>query len=188
MHDAQGARVMAKAMGINPDQDLVFVATGNAANSFAALQGGTVGAAMLSIPFNLKAEDMGYRSLGNVADYMRTPFAGLGVSDGKIKSNPGQVKRMIRATLRGMEFTQEAANQERLIAYAMDDFQLDRKTAEASYREILKAFTKDGMTTEDAVRQEVEFFREQAKIKAQVSIGQVVDYGFLKEVLAGMKP
>ena len=185
--DAQGARVMAKALGINPEQDLVFIATGNAANSFAALHGGAVAAAMLSIPFNFKAEAMGYRSLGNMGDYVRTPFTGLGASDGKIKSNPGQIKRVIRATLRGMDFAKELANQERVVAYMMEDFQLDRKTTEDSYREVIKTFAKDGVTTEDAVRSEIEFIREQAKIKGQVSIGQVVDYGLLREVLAGMK-
>lgn len=185
--DAQGARAMAKAQGVNPDQDLVFLVTGNAANSFAALQGGGVGAAMLSIPFNFKAEGMGFRSLGNTADYLRTPFTGLGGSEAKLKSNPNQVKRMIRATLQGMDFTKDPANQDRVIEYMMEDFKIDRKTAEGSYREIVKALTKDGTTPEDAVRSEIESIREQAKIKGQVPVSQLVDYGLLKEVLAGMK-
>ena len=185
--DALGARAMAKATGINPDQDLVFMATGNAANSFAALQGGSVAAAMLSLPFNFKAEGLGYRSLGNMADYVRTPFTGLGAGDGKIKSNPSQIKRVIRATLQGMEFAKDAANQERVIAYMMEDFQLDRKTTEASYREIIKTFAKEGMTTEDGVRSDIDSIRDQVKLKGQVPIGQVVDYGLLKEVLAGVK-
>lgn len=185
--DAQGARAMARAQGVNPDKDIVFIATGSAANSLAALQGGAVGAAMLSLPFNFKAEAMGYRSLGNIGDYLRIPFIGLGGSEAKLKSNPQQVKRMIRATLLGMDFAKEPANRERVVEYMMQDFQLDRKTTEDSYREIVKAFTKDGTTPEDAVRSEVEFIRAQAKIKGQVSVGQVVDYGLLKEVLAGMK-
>ena len=183
--DALGARAMAKATGLNPDQDLAFMATGNAANSFAALQGGSVAAAMLSLPFNFKAEGLGYRNLGNMADYVRTPFTGLATGDGKIRSNPGQIKRAIRATLQGMEFAKDAANQERVIAYMKEDFQLDRKTTEVSYREIVKTFAKEGMTTEDAVRSEIDSMREQAKLKGQVPIGQVIDYGLLREVLAG---
>jgi ABC-type nitrate/sulfonate/bicarbonate transport system substrate-binding protein len=118
---------------------------------------------------------------------MRTPFAGIGVSDTKLRSNPSQVKRMIRATFRGMDYTKEPGNLERVIAYMMEEFKLDRRTAELSYREIIKAFTKDGTSPDDAVRAEVEFLRTQTKIKGQVPIGQLVDYTLLKEVLADVK-
>jgi ABC-type nitrate/sulfonate/bicarbonate transport system substrate-binding protein len=185
--DAVGARVMAKTAGLNPDQDLVFVASGSTANAFAALQGGAVAAALLSIPFNFKGEEMGYRSVGNVADYLRTALAGLATSDARIKSHTGQVKRMIRATLRGMDFARDPANQEKVITYIMEDFQLDRKTAEASLREIVKNYSKDGTTSDEAVRSDIEFMREQAKLKGSVATAQVLDYRPLREVLGDMR-
>ena len=185
--DAVGARVMAKAAAMNPDQDIVLIAAGNTANAFAALHGGAAAAAMLSIPFNFKAEELGYRSLGNVADYLRTVLAGLGTSDARIKSNPAQVKRTIRASLRGMDFARDPANHEKIVSFIMEDFQLNRKTAEASLGEIVKNYSKDGTTTDDAVRTDIELMREQAKLKTAVPLAQVVDYSLLKEVLAEMK-
>ena len=185
--DAVGARAMAKAAGMNPEQDLTIIAAGSTANAFAALQGGAAAAALLSIPFNYKAEDLGYRSLGNVADYLRTVLAGLGTSDSRIKSNPAQVKRVVRATLRGMDFARDPANQEKVIPFIMEDFQLDRKTAEASLREIVKNLSKDGTTADEAVRGDIDFIREQNKLKTAIPLGQVVDYGILKEVLGEMK-
>jgi NitT/TauT family transport system substrate-binding protein len=185
--DAVGARAMAKSAGMNAEQDLTIIAAGSTANAFAALQGGAAAAALLSIPFNFKAEDLGYRSLGNVADYLRTVLAGLGTSDARIKSNPAQVKRMLRATLRGMDFARDPANHEKVISFIMEDFQLDRKTAEASLREIVKNFSKDGTTADEAVRGDIDFIREQNKLKTAIAFGQVVDYGLLKEVLGEMK-
>jgi NitT/TauT family transport system substrate-binding protein len=185
--DAVGARAMAKAAGMNAEQDLTIIAAGSTANAFAALQGGAAAAALLSIPFNFKAEELGYRSLGNVADYVRTVLAGLGTSDARIKSNPAQVKRMIRATLRGMDFARDPANPDKVIPFIMEDFQLDRKTAEASLREIVKNFSKEGTTADEAVRGDIDFIREQNKLKTAIPLGQVVDYGILKEVLAEMK-
>ena len=125
--DAVGARVMAKASGLNPDQDLVFIASGSTANALAALHGGSAAAALLSIPFNFKAEELGYRSLGNVADYLHTVLAGLGTSDVRIKSNPAQVKRAIRATLRGMDFARDPANQEKIIPLSWRTFRSSAK-------------------------------------------------------------
>ena len=185
--DALGARAMAKAAGMNAEQDLIYVASGNTANAFAALHGGAAAAALLSIPFNFKAEELGYRSLGNVADYLRTVLAGLGTSDARIKANPAQVKRTIRAALRGMDFARDPANHEKVIPFIMEDFQLDRKTAESSLREIVKNYAKDGITADDAVRGDIDFIREQNKIKAPIALGQVLDYTLLKEVLAELK-
>jgi ABC-type nitrate/sulfonate/bicarbonate transport system substrate-binding protein len=185
--DAVGARAMAKAAGMSPEQDLTIIAAGSTANAFAALQGGAAAAALLSIPFNYKAEELGYRSLGNVADYLRTVLAGLGTSDSRIKSNPAQVKRMVRATLRGMDFARDPANQEKVIPFIMEDFQLDRKTAEASLREIVKNLSKDGTTADEAVRGDIDFIREQNKLKTAIPLSQVVDYGILREVLGEMK-
>jgi ABC-type nitrate/sulfonate/bicarbonate transport system substrate-binding protein len=123
----------------------------------------------------------------NAVDYLQSPFAGLGVTDAKMKSNPAQVKRMIRATLKAMEFTRDPANQEKVAGLLMEDFKLDRKTAGLSLRDILKAFTKDGTTSEDAVKIEIKEIREQAKIKAEIPVSQLVDYKLLQEVLAEMR-
>src|SRR6476469_7123278 len=177
------AKVMARAHGVNPDKDLTFISTGDVANSLAALQSGTADVAMLSIPFNFRAEELGFRNLGNAVDYLQSPFAGLGATDAKMKSNPAQVKRMIRATLKGMEFTKDPTNQEKVAGLLMDEFKLDRKTAGLSLREIIKAFTRDGTTSEDAVKVEIKEIREQAKIKAEIPISQLVDYKLLEEVL-----
>ena len=181
------ARVMARAHGLNPDKDLIFIATGDAATSLTALQSGAVDVAMLSVPFNFKAEELGFRNLGNAVDYLRTPFAGLGASDAKLKSNPGQVKRMIRATLKGMEYTKDTANQERVIGLLIDEFKLDRKTAALSLQEIVRAFTSDGTMPEDAVKAEIKEIREQAKLKTEIPVSQVLDYKLLMEVLAELK-
>ncbi|MSP38196.1 MAG: hypothetical protein EXR70_06870 [Deltaproteobacteria bacterium] len=185
--DALGARAMAKAAGMNGEQDLTFISAGSTANALAALQAGSAAAAMLSIPFNLKADELGYRSLGNAADFLRTVLSGLGTSDARIKNNPAQVKRTIRAALRGIDFARDPANQDKIIAYIMEDFQLDKKTAEASLREIVKNYSIDGTTAEEAVRADIEFVREQNKLKTAVPLTQVLDYSLLKEVLAENK-
>ena len=180
------AKVMARARGLDPD-DLVFIATGDVANSLAALQSGAADVAMLSIPFNFKAEELGFRNLGSAVDYLQTPFAGVAAAEAKIKVNPVQVKRMIRATLKSMEYTKDPANQERVTGLLMDEFKLDRRTAALSLKEIIKVFTKNGTTPEDAVKTEIKEIREQAKLKGEIPTSQLVDYKLLEEVLAERK-
>jgi hypothetical protein len=94
---------------------------------------------------------------------------------------------MIRATLKGIESTKDLANQEKVTGLLMDEFKLDRKTAALSLREIVKVFTRDGMIPEDAVKAEIKEIREQAKLKGDIPVSQLVDYRLLEEILAEMK-
>jgi ABC-type nitrate/sulfonate/bicarbonate transport system substrate-binding protein len=140
--DAVAVQAMARAQGLNPEKDFTFVATGSGANVLAALQGGSVVAGVLPLPFNFRAEAMGFRNLGNTVEYVKAPSNGIGTSNAKLRSNPEQVRRMIRATLKTLDFTTAPANQDQVIAYMMEDFKIDRKTAELSHREIIKALPR----------------------------------------------
>jgi ABC-type nitrate/sulfonate/bicarbonate transport system substrate-binding protein len=121
--DAVAVQAMARAQGLNPDKDCTFVATGSGANVLAALQGGSVVAGVLPRPFNFRAEAMGFRNLGNTVEYVKAPSNGIGTSNAKLRSNPEQVRRMIRATLKTLDFTTAPANQDQVIAYMIGGFQ-----------------------------------------------------------------
>ena len=136
----------------------------------------------------MSGSSTGYHSLGNVADYLRTVLVGLGAADARIKSNPAQVKRMVRATLRGVDFARDPAHQDKVIPFIMEDFQLDRKKRGGVLaRDRKNFFSKEGATADEAVRGDIDFIREQNKLKTAIPLGQVMDYGILKEVLAEMK-
>ena len=94
---------------------------------------------------------------------------------------------MIRATLKGMEFTKDPANQERVTGLLIDEFKLDRKTAALSLKEIIKVFTKDGTIPDDPIKAEIKEIREQAKLKGEIPVSQLVDYKLLEGVLAETK-
>ena len=185
--DAYAARAMAAAHGINPDRDLTFIATGETANAMAALKAGTVRGALLSIPWNYKAEEMGFHSLGGTADYVSIPFIGLVAADAKLKFGLDQVKRMIRATLKAMAYMRNPASQRDVIGFLREDFRLDQRTADLSYREIIRALTEDGTVSDAAMKNQLDLIRTQGKINGEIPAAQVLDYGPLKEALTEMK-
>lgn len=117
---------------------------------------------------------------------MRTPFAGVGATLAKVKSNPDQVKRMLRGTLKSLEFTVNPANREKVLGLIMEEFKLHRQQAERALTESLRAFSKDGIMPDDAVKAEIEDLRQRLRLKGEISISQLVDYTLLKEVLAEM--
>jgi len=183
---AFAAIAMARAHGVDA-KELTIVSVGTVANALATLQSGSADVAILSVPFNFKAEELGFRNLGSAVDYMQTPFAGVAATEAKIKSNPGQVKRMLRSTLKSLQQTKEPANRERVIGLIVKEFNMDGKTAARSLDETLRALSDTGIMPDDAVKAEVEELQKRLKLKGEVPVSKLVDYSFLKEVLAEMK-
>lgn len=184
---AFAAIAMARAHGVDPAKELIIVSVGTVSVALAALQSGSADVAILSIPFNFKAEELGFRNLGSAVDYMQTPFAGVGATEAKIQSNPGQVKRMLRATLKGLQQTKDPANRERVIDLIMKEFNMDGKTAARALDQSMKALSDTGIMPDHALKAEIEELQKRLKLKGEVPVGKLVDYILLKEVLDEMK-
>jgi ABC-type nitrate/sulfonate/bicarbonate transport system substrate-binding protein len=184
---AFAAIAMARAHGVDPAKDFVIVSVGTVPTALAALQSGSADVAILSLPFNFRAEELGFRNLGSAVDYMQSPFAGVAATDSKIKSSPSQVKRMLRATLKSVQQTKDPANRERVIKFIAKEFNMDGKTSARSLDETVKALSDTGIMPDDAVKSEVEELQKRLKTKTQVPVNQMVDYSFVKDALAEMK-
>ena len=90
--------------GINPDKDVLTLAVGGSGERLAALTAGTVDATPLDVAYVEKAEKLGMVSVLFLGDVVNIRLGGFGVSTEKIRKNPSQIVRMIRATLKGVRF------------------------------------------------------------------------------------
>lgn len=94
--------------GLDPRQDVSILALGlSDSERLAALQAGVVDAIIIGVPENIRATKLGHRELVFVGDLIQFPFNGFGSSDKKIRENPDEVLRMVRATLRALVFLSE---------------------------------------------------------------------------------
>ncbi|MGH7926546.1 MAG: ABC transporter substrate-binding protein, partial [Candidatus Binatia bacterium] len=93
-----------KDAGMDPDRDVIFIAVGGSSARLAALQAGTVDATPLDVAFVEQIDKVGLSNFLYFGDVVDLPLGGLAVSAEKIKSNPEQIKRMVRATLKGLRF------------------------------------------------------------------------------------
>ena len=184
---AFAAIAMARAHGVDPVKDFVLVSVGTVSTALAALQTGSADVAILSLPFNFKAEEAGFRNLGSAVDYMQSAFAGVAATESKMKSNPSQVKRMLRATVKSVQQTKDPANRERVIKLIAKEFNMDANTAARSLDEATKALSDTGIMPDDAVKSELEELQKRLKAKTQMPTTRLVDYSLLKEALAEMK-
>jgi ABC-type nitrate/sulfonate/bicarbonate transport system substrate-binding protein len=117
------------------------------------------------------------------ADHIEFPQNGFGTSVRKIKENPDEVQRMVRATLRGLMFVAESKNKEASLDITMKTWGIkNRAMASEMYDYMTKAMLRDGSINMAGLQALVDQQRESAKITEPVSAAQVIDYSFVEKV------
>ncbi len=170
-----------KQIGLEPGKDVsVLQMSGNAASRFAVLESGVVDASLLSVPENIIAHERGYNELLFLGDVVEFPQNGFGTSEKRIRENPDEVYRMVRATLRGLQFIWDKNNQEAVTSILMKQWKVnDRKMAAEMARQVNRVLTKDAYVKPESVQVLVDLARESAKVTRPVNAMDVVDYSFL---------
>jgi ABC-type nitrate/sulfonate/bicarbonate transport system substrate-binding protein len=153
---------------------------GSAAGRFAVLESGVVDASLLSVPENIIALEKGYNELIFLGDIVHFAQNGFGTSEKKIRENPDEVYRMVRATLRGLQFVWDKNNQEAVTDIMMKQWKVsDRKMAAAMSKQVTRVLTKDANVKPESVQELIDTQRENAKVTKPISVADVVDYSFL---------
>jgi NitT/TauT family transport system substrate-binding protein len=177
------ARLAAKHFGLDPDRDVVILTMGGGDSArLAALESGIADATILSVPISIVAVEKGYRDLFFLGEIARFPQTGFGTSDKKIKENPDEVLRMVRATLRGLMFTWDESNRDAILDIIMKRLKIDdRRFAAEVFRLRTRGLTRDASVRPDGVQALIDMQRESSKVTRPVPIAQVIDYSFVEK-------
>jgi NitT/TauT family transport system substrate-binding protein len=168
---------------LEPGRDVsVLPMGGSAASRFAVLESGVVDASLLSVPENIIALEKGYNELIFVGDIVQFAQNGFGTSEKKIKENPDEVYRMVRATLRGLQFVWDKNNREAITDIMMKQWKVnDRKMAAEMSKHVTRVLTKDAGVSSESVQVLIDSQRENAKVTRPVTVADVVDYSFVEK-------
>jgi NitT/TauT family transport system substrate-binding protein len=167
--------------GLEPGRDVSLLPMGgSAASRYAVLETGVVDASFLSVPENIIALEKGYNEIVFAGDVVEFPQNGFGTSEKKIRENPDEVYRMVRATLRGLQFIWDRNNQEAVINVLMKQWKVnDRKMAAEMSKQVSRVLTKDATVKPESVQVLIDLARESAKVTKPVTVADVVDYSFV---------
>jgi ABC-type nitrate/sulfonate/bicarbonate transport system substrate-binding protein len=171
-------------LGINSNE-VKFVASGGDAGRLAALQNGLVDAALLNPAAAARAEKLGFRVIARSYDLFTFPYAGLGMTNKKLAEKPAEVKRVLRALIRGSRFMRE--NRDETIQVLSDWAKIDRQSAADYYDATWKTFSPDGSIPEKGLRLVIEDAKSALKLHRDVAFAEVADDSLVKEVQRDMK-
>lgn len=172
-------RMMLKHYGLDPDRDVKFLATGTVDTRFAALKQGLTVATAGSTPVDYLGKKMGYVVLARAYDLFSYPNTGLVASVKKIKENPDQLKRVIRAGIRANRYLHQ--NRDGTILAIMQWMKVDRETAAATYDGSAKSFNEDGSVSDAGLRIAIDEAKKASNITRDIAIGEIADFTVLRE-------
>ncbi len=167
--------------GLEPGRDVsVLPMGGTAAGRFAVLESGVVDASLLSVPENIIAMEKGYNELIFLGDIVKFAQNGFGTSEKKIRENPDEVYKMVRATLRGLQFVWDKKNQDAVTDIMMKQWRVtDRKMAAEMAKQVTRVLTKDANVDPASIQELIDSQRENAKVSKPMTVADVVDYRFV---------
>ena len=173
------AKFILKHYGLDPDRDVVYrvVDTGT---RIAAMLSGTIDSSMMDYGEAFRAKKAGLKLLVNAADLHGLIAGGLAVNLKKLKEQPDQVRRMLKAMAQALRYIQE--NPEGTQQVMMSWLKLDREMAADIYQMAKNNYTKNGMVDEPTLNALVTAMLAEAGIK-NMAPSQLVDFTLLQQAL-----
>jgi NitT/TauT family transport system substrate-binding protein len=173
------ARMMLEGSGIDPDKETKLVAFGSDGARFAALKEGLVEAAIIAPPADAQARKLGLNVLARANDLFKFPHIGLGTTNKKLKENPQEVVRVIRAFVKANRFVRD--NRQEAINILIDWGRTQKEDAVASYDSTWQVFSPDGAMPDEGMRLVIDDAQKALKATRTFAINEVADAGPLRE-------
>ena len=169
-----GALVVLEHLGVDP-KEVSIVNIGNSSLRLAALKFKKIDATILDTAFVRKAEEFGFKRLVSLADLGEIPSTGLVVTTTKLKKQPDQIRRVVRATLKGTNYFKE--NRGEMISFITKKLAVDTKEAEELFQLGVKVFSSNGRISDEGLS--VLLRQRDPKRQLLIKPSDVVDWSFL---------
>ena len=156
-----------------------LLAIGATGARIAAMEKNLAQGSLMPPPSNVMMENQGYRLLGNTAEIVAHPIAGLGTHESKIKTQPEMIKRALRAALKGLLFVRNNRGETQRIVTAWTN--IDEKDAARVYDLSKAGFSANGLLTDEDLGIEWGFIQQETK-KTNVPVSVAHDMSLLREV------
>ena len=175
---AAATRASLRALGLDAEKDVTLIVIGSASVRMAAMETGSVEAAIMPVPWNFRMRQKGFKELIYAGKVMSQPLTGLATSRERADKQPDQVRGMLRGFLRSMKAMRE--DRRGVTEFIAKKFTLDGATAEETYRIMIQTLTEDGTISDAELNALLEETKQEAGVKRAVALRDVVDYSLLR--------
>lgn len=176
------SRVAARYLGFEPGKDVGVVEVGDTALRMEALMAGDMHATAIDVTIAVKAEQEGFKQLLHIGDIIDLPAFGISVTTAKLATNREQIKKFLRATLRGARFIKR--NRTDTVRIIRNYLKVSSTQAAKSYDSAIRCFAADGLISDRALALSVRRAREELRFANDPLLSQAADWSVLREIMA----
>lgn len=174
------SRVAVRHFGFEPEKDVKIIVTGESPTRLAALRAGAIDATPIDVAFAVKAEDEGFKRLVYLGDLIELPLSGIAVMEQKLLTQRDQVRRVVRAGVRGLRFMKQNRNE--TVQMLSDYLRITPSQSARAYDASINSFTDDGIISDKGVLLDVQLTKERLKMTKDIPLSQLVDWSLVKEI------
>jgi ABC-type nitrate/sulfonate/bicarbonate transport system substrate-binding protein len=171
-------RAVLRRHNLIPNQDVKILALGGGTTRVAAMKSGAIDAALIEAPYNVMLERDGFRKILFVGDLIPSPLAGFGTTLEKIRKQPDEVQRLVRATLRGIQYSK--SNKAESVRSIMKWAEMDQGLAEGSYDMAVSSWSNSGAANPQGVQIAMEEIRIEQKLDALPDPSKAFEWSFVQ--------
>ncbi|MBI4526513.1 MAG: ABC transporter substrate-binding protein [Deltaproteobacteria bacterium] len=177
---AASARASLRALGLDPDKDMTFIVIGAASIRMAAMETGSVQAAIMPVPWNSRMRQKGFKELIFAGKVISQPLTGIATTKEKIERNPDQIRKVLRGFLRALNAVKREKKE--VTDFIGRRFNLEPQVANETYGVVLQTLSDDGTVSQPILQELLEQSKKETGIKREIAVGDIVDYRWLREV------
>jgi NitT/TauT family transport system substrate-binding protein len=175
-------RLLLEKNRLDPARDVRILATGHEGIRLEQLKLRQIDAAMLGPQGVVVAKRAGLRVLADVADHIDMPFVGIATQDQIIERRRDELKRFLRAGVRGIRYTLDPVNRPKIVTLLQQWLELDPETAEYTYDIFKKVAAPDGTLTRAQMETLLDERKRQTKITADVPLDKIYNFSIVQEI------
>jgi NitT/TauT family transport system substrate-binding protein len=176
-----------KRYGLEAGRDVLLLSVGVQPSVFAALLTKTIDAAVLTAPWNFKAEEAGLRNLLDLTKEDLVLLTGsVVVHDDILRTDRVLVEKFLRSTMKGFLHAKE--NSADAIAIAARNIQLTTDLATKTYHVALPALTEDGTLDRESQRKALDMVTRIREVKPVPPFEQFFDFSLTRKIYRELKP
>lgn len=180
------AVMILRKYGMNPEKDVTFLQIGGSSSRYAALESGSIQAAMLVPPFNNFARRRGFNELLSFNEIMKIPLSGFTVHTQRLKEKPAEIVKMIKAVLRAVDYMHNRKSE--VLSHMEARWGVkEADIREGIYRDIIGLYSRSGIASEETMKNVIQLVRDTRKSKDDMTLSDIVDWSFARKAQTELK-
>ena len=171
--------MMMENSGVDPKK-ITFIQTGSTTVSLAAVQQGSVAAAVLSPPFTGDMAEKGYKILARTRSLIELPWMGLVTSRQKIEKQPELVKSVLRSVRDSAADIRR--NKAGVVAYIEKSFKVTPSVAAEAYEDINGVIVENLVLPDEKLKSYLDKASSRGEIAKPLAVGDAFDLSLMRSL------